>query len=815
MILAWSWTPTVFLAGAVLAAGPVLIHLLNRRRFRILDWAAMRLLLESRRRNRRRLRLEELLLLALRVVACLGAGLALANVRGGPVLAGPDAHAAHVFILDDSLSMGQRVGGETLFAKAARGVSDFVASLPPADLVGFVSATQPEAGGVHGRLHYARDLRGEDPAAGDASAGDASTGNPATGGASAGRASAGRPSAGALASMRPNDLPARLGDALAAAGRLLAPQADAVRRVYLVSDFRRTDFAGPAADVLRRAFAALADAGCELVLLDYGVPAAGNLAVEKVELLDKAAVAGVKARLRAVVRNHGPEAVQAVPLTVQVGEVVLPALALDRLAPGESVAKEFTYTFATPGSAAVRAGVTPDALPADDSAALAVDVREALRVLVVDGSPDAARPASGAAFCLARAIDPTGTGGFGQRADVVPAEGLADVRFDDYDAVFLAGVGEFPAARDEAGRIAYPSLAALQRYVRDGGGLAIFLGDRVRLDFYNGPLWAGGAGLSPLRLGAPVPATPDPGRFVRLRPDSIAPDPMLRAFTGRGEAFTRLVRFYVYMPAEEMPPADEPPTAGPAALPAGSPTAAGPTPQPEPVRADDPPAAGPAEVLARFDDAGGPPAVVRRTVGRGTVLVWYSSAETRWTDWPKDLTFLPVVNDMLASLVRADASGRAGPVGRPLRFALPPDLADAAVTVATPAYPQEDVSALAPRVDGTEKMVEFAAARWAGIYELKFVLPDRSERAVLFSRHVEPAEGDLARADRADLERAVGRDHVYQGGLALEPAAIGRRADDKAYAGPLLVVVLAVLAVETVLARRFGHYTAAAPRRRA
>ena len=29
------------LAGLIAAAGPVLIHLLNRRRFRVLNWAAM------------------------------------------------------------------------------------------------------------------------------------------------------------------------------------------------------------------------------------------------------------------------------------------------------------------------------------------------------------------------------------------------------------------------------------------------------------------------------------------------------------------------------------------------------------------------------------------------------------------------------------------------------------------------------------------------------------------------------------------------------------------------------------------------------
>ena len=44
------------LAALVAAAGPVLIHLLNRRRFRVVQWAAMDFLRQAVRRSRRILR---------------------------------------------------------------------------------------------------------------------------------------------------------------------------------------------------------------------------------------------------------------------------------------------------------------------------------------------------------------------------------------------------------------------------------------------------------------------------------------------------------------------------------------------------------------------------------------------------------------------------------------------------------------------------------------------------------------------------------------------------------------------------------------
>ena len=42
------------LFGLALASAPIIIHLLNRRRFKVHEWAAMEYLLASSRRNYRR-----------------------------------------------------------------------------------------------------------------------------------------------------------------------------------------------------------------------------------------------------------------------------------------------------------------------------------------------------------------------------------------------------------------------------------------------------------------------------------------------------------------------------------------------------------------------------------------------------------------------------------------------------------------------------------------------------------------------------------------------------------------------------------------
>ena len=55
----------LFIAAALISV-PIIIHLINRMRFKRIRWAAMEFLLKAQKRTRRRLIIEQLLLLALR-----------------------------------------------------------------------------------------------------------------------------------------------------------------------------------------------------------------------------------------------------------------------------------------------------------------------------------------------------------------------------------------------------------------------------------------------------------------------------------------------------------------------------------------------------------------------------------------------------------------------------------------------------------------------------------------------------------------------------------------------------------------------------
>src|SRR3954468_15191085 len=97
--------PWGMVVGGAMVSAPILIHLINRMRFKRVRWAAMEFLLKSQKRNRRRLIIEQLILLLLRILLVLLAGLLLARFLGASLADFTPQNAVHFILLDDRLSM--------------------------------------------------------------------------------------------------------------------------------------------------------------------------------------------------------------------------------------------------------------------------------------------------------------------------------------------------------------------------------------------------------------------------------------------------------------------------------------------------------------------------------------------------------------------------------------------------------------------------------------------------------------------------------------------------------------------------------------
>jgi len=169
------------------------------------------------------------------------------------------------------------------------------------------------------------------------------------------------------------------------------------------------------------------------------------------------------------------------------------------LSRSDETSARFTHRFIEKGAHTVQAKLvnSNDALPVDDTRWLIVDVRPRLRVACFAGS-------AGAADDLARALAPGRVSG-GPAAEIKPeifsVSRLGEIKLSDYAALLLCNIPELSSRES----------AAVTEYVRQGGGLALFLGPQTTPEGLSGL-----EEMLPVRVGQPQPVGQyrfDPGEY--------------------------------------------------------------------------------------------------------------------------------------------------------------------------------------------------------------------------------------------------------------------------------------------------------------
>ncbi|MFM8890945.1 MAG: BatA domain-containing protein, partial [Planctomycetia bacterium] len=122
----------MLLGGTALVLVPLVLHMMMRRKPVKLDFPALRFLRQRAVANRRRLRLQHLLLLLLRMaaVALLAVALSRPVLRGAGWLADSEAPVAAAFIFDTAPRMLLREGNRTRLEQAAAMAKVLFAKLP-------------------------------------------------------------------------------------------------------------------------------------------------------------------------------------------------------------------------------------------------------------------------------------------------------------------------------------------------------------------------------------------------------------------------------------------------------------------------------------------------------------------------------------------------------------------------------------------------------------------------------------------------------------------------------------------------------------
>jgi hypothetical protein len=773
---------TALLVAAGAASIPIIIHLLNRNRFRVVTWAAMRFLLAAQRKNTRRMRIEQMILLAVRTLIVLLLVLAMASVMpwaedgwhrlfpGSSAFASMGGRRTHkILVIDGSFSMALKTGDSTCFDRARAAAAQVAREAGGGDGFSVVLMAAPPRRIVPGPSDDAGKVARE------------------------------------IESLRLPHGNADLAAMLNAVDDILrqSPGKFEDREVYFFTDLQHSTWTArqavdpsPALQRVR--------ARARTVFVDVGREGANNLAVTGLTLGDPLATTAGPTTFRATVHNYGSDARKRLRVQFLVGKAraavgdpeMQLALMTEKFidAPAGQTAEPvlFEYKFPSPGDYVVQVRLDHDALELDDTRTVVVSVKDTVPVMLVNGKPDPDLY-SQATEWLSDALNPFPVGvvprNIPARPRVLSLSDFDDAGLGDltpYDCVFLCDVNQLTSAE----------VRRLETHLRAGGGVVFCLGPHVDLEVYNRLLYRDGQGILPARLLGRQQA-PEQRAFTLYTDEQNYKEPPLEAFAAdKDKASLLSARFREYVRVEL------PPRGRARRVLSFMPEATGTD------KSD-------AEPLPVND-----PAIVEWQRYRGRVVLVTTTVNMDWTTWPISPSFAALMQELLRFAVAGRLREQAAVVGDPLEEFLAIDQARLDVVVHTPEGKH-------PEATRTEDREDAGVLRWtdtdvSGIYR---AVIGHHPREHLFAVNVPTAtdsqqvcESDLRRTNKEELKATYpgwdfqlvsdAHDAVHSGGPVMEDGERPVTGIGTAIARWLLLAMLGLLLVEVVLAWQFGHYSA-------
>lgn len=751
-----SFLNPALLAGTLLFAVPLLIHLLNRQRHKRRPWAAMEFLLRAYQKQRNRLRNENLLLLLLRCLIPVLLALAIARPllqdAMGILSSGGTVH--HVFVIDASYSMNLRAdGGRTPFEQArtmvGRLLDRFEDNPNRNDKVTLVAA------GVRTRFLVRGDL-------------DVATAR-----------------AGWMRLQKPDDAAGDLNQAMQQVAQALEEAKDANAQVYVFTDLQQSSFgdsiqdpadeAGPElTDTLRDVVQQLSQRqGLQLHWIDCGpmstgmLPAAAggtvdNLQITHLQLTDPTAIQKMPAEVIATVKNLGTSTSSCeVTLDIDGGEPMRKVIEVPAGGEGEA---DFQVTFRTPTQHRVRASLVNDKLATDDERFLTVDVRDRIRILLVDGKA-AGDSLKSYSYIWESMLDPDEYTLPMFAVEVVDLVSLLGGQCTpkDYDVTVLADVE----------RLNSRAAKAIDDALLAGRGVLCQFGPQCEIESYNLHLHASGEGPMPFRLMPPIGGAPG-SSTVRSLTIVDPSHPLMREFDE--DVYREIL----------------------AAIPIW---------RWHGVAADS--MAADAQTVLRMTDAEQTPLLVSRPYGEGHAVFLMSPVGSeydadRWNRLDDPLAAFPMLFGLIKHLALPAIDPFAAMVGSELTCSLPARPQDIEVQ-----RPERDgrprapiAEAARPLPGGRFALPPFTQTTFAGFYTFDMVLDRESGKdpiSLPFAVNVNPDEGDLRYPSHAEAQAAVGLKRVL---TSLPATATAEDQGERNELGPsFLLLTLMLVLGEAALAR--------------
>ena len=725
--------------GLPLVAVPLLIHLINLRRHQRVPWAAMDFLLESQKRNKNWIRLRQILLLLLRtsaiaLVVFMLAGPVLMS-QWGSLLGSGQTH--HIVLLDDTYSMADRWQETSAWEEAKQAVGEVLdqATASPGNqkltLLRFSQAVDASAGQ---KLEFAdRPLDRKSLEQVNSLLEKIAVSETAIGPVEVVQAVLGMPAS--------TDVESKI--------------------VYVISDFRNRQWAGnPQAKQLLNE---LREQVSDLHLVQCVDETRPNLAITQLNPESGIRAAGVETWVLLTVANYGDEAAVAVPVSVSQDGHKLPAVEFDEIGPGEEVTRRFRVAFPSAGPHELAAQLPSDAVTTDDKRFFACDVPNSFPLLLIDGSPE-----GDDGFYLRTALSPSGTSKPGWSPRVEPPSFLRDhEQLKKYAAIFLLDVPRLDDAE----------VTALEEYVRQGGGLAIFLGPESQRTFYNESLYRDGTGLMPVELDVPSQLLSEGEQGTS--DVTVTDHPVFRIFAGQRNSFLSVAQVNFYFAV-----APHSQTANPDM-----------------------------SIIARLhNDA---PFVVEKKFGAGRVVVQLCKLSPKstslgvWSNWSLNPLFPVVANELAGYLTASEREADVQEVGSEVRFDLTEGDYEPVVQVRSPASDGEIT--LTPQANEGRYLVDAGRGLVSGIWQFSLQPRQQAPASHLVAVNVANGEGDLHHLDRAALAKELeGIDYRFS--LASQMTSSDDQLAGYRLGDTLLALLIVALMAEQWLAYKASYHGPAGSR---
>lgn len=773
------------IAGAVMMFGPALIHLLNRNRYRTVEWAAMDFLLEAMQSNRRLLRIRDLLLMLLRAAALLLFGLALArpyfaSSTDTSATVGTSRPPHAILVIDNSLSSSLGSISGSVLEQSKEQARQFVETLPSNSKISIL----PLSGGQSHRL--------SDPFSSHIDAVDAIDKVAAT--HAAGELTHALNQARSLAEETPSHAPHVIifGDQQAAQWQRLA----------------RTS---PPEDDM------------PVIVVGNVASAPDNAWIESFGIPDGLAELGMTTRLVATVRYHGDAPRDNVAVTLRVRENEVETKFVDFPAGDSARTLSFDYVFdpmevdpARTTSIPLSVNLNGDALTADDSRWLVVPLVASTPVVFIDQWSDAEESPSlgrvGDTWILRQLLSPKPEA---SRNDEHLIRAIHLSQREAEGETLRAALREARLAVIAGVEAPSASLVeTLQSYVQQGGQLAIAASGEFDPNAWNDVAWRSGQGILPRPLRRETIGHSLDDLSDDLQPFRIASKGLLdHAYfhianldeTQLIDLYTDALFFKAVVPQNDFSPEDlaQPPIS---------------TPSEEPWLAWSPPVShlatnkssqdisdAAATTIAQFDN--GVDFVVQRSVGKGQIVFFSSGVSTNWSTLPSTnavLIFDRVLRNQLASTFQRVNFN----VGETALLPLPSAAGDSSVQIETPS--SGVVSSISPRfLNEVTRGVLIESLDTSGIYWLSDRagtdttndMNDNGSRYRFPISATPPAwESELSRLDQSSFE-ALQLPPQYRWQNSIESMnAAGMNLSGHSWWQWLIALVIVLLIVEMTVA---------------